>query len=101
MTSRVGRYLTMLCLAPALFHCRTLGASQQKVRTQISNTPNLTLIRQTDLYNVYFDEVIKRCILHSAYFGEGTNAAAAGIGIESFECDPKTFSPLPEEKSQT
>jgi hypothetical protein len=75
----------------ALTGCSTLASQQQAIRSEV-RSPNLRPLYSTDLYSVYYDSAVNRCVLHAYVHTAGSSGTGDGVGVSSFECNPDQVS---------
>jgi hypothetical protein len=67
----------------------TLYEQQRKIRDAVSTSSVLEPLYSTDIYTIYYDKILKKCVMHSNYTVDQRNGVGSGIGICEFDCDPE------------
>ncbi len=72
-----------------LMACSTPYKQQQAYKEAATKSPALKHLYTTDIYNIYFDKILQKCVMHSISQTDEENGIGVGVGIHIFDCDPK------------
>jgi len=78
-----------LITAVLLIGCATPYKQQQAFKEAVSKSPALEHLYTTDIYNIYYDKVIKKCVMHSISQESSGDGIGLGVGVSEFVCDPE------------
>jgi len=85
---RVCLVVFFMCVLTSQFGCARPYSQQRAYNKYVKSSPALEHLYTTDVYNIYYDTVLQKCVMHSITHlaGNGTGVGV-GVGISEFDCD--------------
>ncbi len=84
-----GSMILLLMATFLLAACSTPYKQQQAYKEAVSKSPALMHLYTTDIYNIYYDKILRKCVMHSISHEDEGNGIGVGVGIHIFDCKPK------------